>query len=80
MSQFVPVSQPIGADNSGDYTQSHDTTLHNDSQLIFNPFTRPRITVTTASNHPQTCDVLYDNLYLAIPSHILVNTVSELPT
>ena len=30
----VAASQPISADNSGNIIQSHETTLHNDSQLI----------------------------------------------
>ena len=74
LNKLVPIN------NSDDITQSHDITFHNDSQLIINTSTRPRMTVMAASTHPQACEVFYDYLYLAIPSHLLVNAVSELPT
>ena len=73
----VAASQPISADNSGNIIQSHDTTLHNDSQLTS---TRPRITGTSASRHPLSCEVMYDDLHLTIPVNFLVNPISELPT
>ena len=76
----VAASQPISADNSGNIIQSHDTTLHNDSQLISNTSTRPRITGTSASRYPLSCEVMYDDLHLTIPLDFLVNPISELPT
>ena len=57
-------SQPISADNSDAITQSHNTTLHTDWQLISHTCTRPSIAVTIVSTHPQVCEQFYNNLYL----------------
>ena len=63
-------SQPISTDSSDDITQSHNMTLPNDSQLIINTSTRPRMTVMAASTHPQVCEQFYDYLYQTIPPYL----------